>query len=367
MKENLIDNEESKRNDSLLLSDGLSSNQSNNKSNFSDPRNLFYIFSLGEVIAILGVSIGEINNKLTEDIKNSFATILSFLYYITVGLFWTIFNHGLVKPKFYYFLILLFDTQTNFFKFLAASVGDLYYPYIINSSSIFLCVILTHIFIKKYKYTCKHFIACFSCFSGTIISFYGAYNDSEDAKVSEDISEKTLGTIYSLVSGVCFTLTIVFMEMYFNTGKDIYNFFPYLGIFGAVIVSIESFIYYMIYGVKITNFETDLIHILYSLLFMVISLIFGTIVPFYIKRYSASMLNFFMISQIFWSYIFTIIFQGFHLVNILFYVGFGIILISTIWFSCLSLKTIPEKERTSSVVLKRQINLLSPTQNTSQS
>ena len=366
MKENLVDNEESKRNDSIL-SDGLSSNKSSNKSDFSDRRKLLYIFSLGEVIAVLGVSIGEINNQLTETIQKPYATILSFLYYITVGLFWTIFNHGLVKPKFYYFLILFFDTQTNFFKFLAASVGDLYYPYIINSSSIILCVILSHIFIKKYKYTWKHFIACISCSIGTIISFYGAYNVNKDTKVDEDLDNKILGFIYSLVSALCFTLTIVFMEKYFSTGKDIYNFFPYLGIFGAVIVSIESFIYYMIYGVHPTNFETDLIHILYSLLFMVISLIFGTIVPFYIKRYSASVLNVFMISQIFWSYIFTLIFQGFYDVNICFYIGFAIILLATIWFCCIKLIPIPKKERTSTAALKQQINLLSPTEKTSQS
>ena len=100
---------------------------------------------------------------------------------------------------------------------------------------------------------------------------------------------------------------------------------------------------------------------------MVISLIFGTIVPFYIKRYSASVLNVFMISQIFWSYIFTLIFQGFYDVNICFYIGFAIILLATIWFCCIKLIPIPKKERTSTAALKQQINLLSPTEKTSQS
>ena len=42
---------------------------------------------------------------------------------------------------------------------------------------------------------------------------------------------------------------------------------------------------------------------------MVISLAIGTKVPFYIKRYSASIYNFFMVSQIFWSYIFKLFFD----------------------------------------------------------
>ena len=50
------------------------------------------------------------------------------------------------------------------------------------------------------------------------------------------------------------------------------------------------------------------------------------------------MYNFFMVSQIFWSFIFTLIFQNKNDVSIYFYIGFIIILGSTILFSIFKLK-----------------------------
>ena len=340
--------EEENNNDNAILSfpndkgknplkASIISDNSNDISNFSNPQKIFYIIILGEIIAILSVSSGEISNKVSENAHRHYGTVLSFIYYLTFGLFWIIFNHGMVKPKLSFFLIILFDTQTNFFKFLALSKGDLYYPYIINSSSILFIPLLTYIFIKKYKYTWKHLLANFLCFFGTLVSFYGVLKGKEN--ILDELKNNFYGFIFSLISAVCFTFTIIFMEIYFNTGKDIYNFFPYLGVFGTIIVSIESIIYFKINNlVIINNFQIDLIHLLYALIFMIISIILGTMVPFYIKRYSASMYNFFMVSQIFWSFIFTLIFQNKNDVSIYFYIGFIIILGSTILFSIFKLK-----------------------------
>jgi drug/metabolite transporter (DMT)-like permease len=340
--------EEDNNNDNAILSfpndkgknplkASIISDNSNDISNFSNPQKIFYIIILGEIIAILSVSSGEISNKVSENAHRHYGTVLSFIYYLTFGLFWIIFNHGMVRPKLSFFLIILFDTQTNFFKFLALSKGDLYYPYIINSSSILFIPLLTYIFIKKYKYTWKHLLANFLCFFGTLVSFYGVLKGKES--ILDELRNNYYGFIFSLISAVCFTFTIIFMEIYFNTGRDIYNFFPYLGVFGTIIVSIESIIYFKINNlVIINNFQIDLIHLLYALIFMIISIILGTMVPFYIKRYSASMYNFFMVSQIFWSFIFTLIFQNKNDVSIYFYIGFIIILGSTILFSIFKLK-----------------------------
>lgn len=338
--------------------DSSESTSKTNNSEYSDSRKICFIVSLGEIIAILSVSSGEISNKVSENATHRhYGTILSFIYYITFGTFWIIFNHGMVKPKYSYFLILLFDTQTNFFKTLALSKGDLYYPYIINTSSILFCALLTWIFIKKYKYTWKHFLATFLCFFGTVLSFYGVLRGKDD--IIKEFTNNVFGFIYSLISAISFTLTIISMEIFFNKGKDIYNFFPYLGVFGTIIVSIESIIYFKLNDIEIlSNFQTDLIHILYALCFMIISLILGTMVPFYIKRYSASMLNFFMVSQIFWSFIFTLIFQRESEVSPFFYIGFVIILGSTILFSMFELEKIPKQNNSDSNTNLQNINLI---------
>lgn len=358
MKENFLNDgfieENNKGNDNVLISYPLDDNneqikasitsldKTNEYSDFSDSRKICYIITLGEIIAILSVSSGEISNKVSENVHRHYGTVLSFIYYLTFGLFWVIFNHGMAKPKFSYFLILLFDTQTNFFKSLALSKGDLSYPYIINSSSILFIALLTYLLIKKYKYTWKHFLATFLCFFGTVLSFYGVLKGKNS--IGDEINNNLYGFIFSIISATCFTFTIVFIEIYFNNGKEIYNFFPYLGVFGTLIVAVESIIYFKINNIVIVeNFEIDLIHILYALLFMIISVILGTVVPFYIKRYSSSMYNFFMVSQIFWSYIFTLIFEKKNEVNFLFYIGFIVILGATILFSIFKLKKIDKK------------------------
>jgi drug/metabolite transporter (DMT)-like permease len=270
----------------------------------------------------------------------------------------------MTKPKYYYFLILFFDTQTNFFKILALTKGDLSYPYVINSSSILFIALLTYFFIKKYKYTWKHFLATFLCIFGTILAFYGVLKGKD---IQTELEENYYGFIFALISAICFTLTIIFMEIHFKNGKDIYDFFPYLGVFGTLIVFIESIIYFEINNlVLLQNFSIDLKHILFVLLFMVISLAIGTMVPFYIKRYSASIYNFFMVSQIFWSYIFKLIFDKKTEVSFHFYIGFSIILGSTILFSIFKLKKITKKSDKNVSLQNMNINLISSSERSTQ-
>ena len=58
-----------------------------------------------------------------------------------------------------------------------------------------------------------------------------------------------------------------------------------------------------------------------------------------------------MVSQIFWSHIFTIIFEKKNEVNFLFYIGFIIILGSTILFSIFKLKKIDKKNTMQNISL----------------
>ena len=377
MNQNLMENSpEEIGNDNIILTSPMdnningslktstSSSSSNNFSDFSNPRKILYIIILGEIIAILSVSSGEISNKIYNSKKRDYGTVLCFIYYLTFGLFWFIFNHGMTKPKYYYFLILFFDTQTNFFKILALTKGDLSYPYVINSSSILFIALLTYFFIKKYKYTWKHFLATFLCIFGTILAFYGVLKGKD---IQTELEENYYGFIFALISAICFTLTIIFMEIHFKNGKDIYDFFPYLGVFGTLIVFIESIIYFEINNlVLLQNFSIDLKHILFVLLFMVISLAIGTMVPFYIKRYSASIYNFFMVSQIFWSYIFKLIFDKKTEVSFHFYIGFSIILGSTILFSIFKLKKITKKSDKNVSLQNMNINLISSSERSTQ-
>ena len=129
MNQNLIENSpEEINNDNIILTSPMdnningslntnaSSTSSNDFSDFSDPRKIFYIIILGEIIAILSVSSGEISNKIYNNNKRDYGTVLCFIYYLIFGLFWFIFNHGMTKPKYYFFLILFVCVSKNRIK-----------------------------------------------------------------------------------------------------------------------------------------------------------------------------------------------------------------------------------------------------------
>ena len=124
-------------------------------------------------------------------------------------------------------------------KILAFSKGQLNYPFIINSSTILFCWLFTWIFIKKYKYSFLHILGILLSVTGVIVTFYGALQIGED--IIKEIRENYLYFIFSLVSSICDSISTVLMEANFESGKDIYDFFLWQGLLGALCLFVESF------------------------------------------------------------------------------------------------------------------------------
>ena len=344
MKENYLITTPAENN-SIEIHSNISSNDSDKKNNVNIAV-VCYKLIIGELIAIFCVGAGEFSNKISDNKHRHYSIILNFTYYLFFGIFWILFNHGMQKPKFYFFLIIFFDTQTNFFKFLSIAECDPSYLYIINTLSILFRVLLTYIFINKSKYTWKHFLAIFLGFIGTLLTFFGVLNNKN---ILEEIKNNYIDFLFSSISAICFTITIILMDYNFSKGKDIFEFFPHLGLEGSVLIFIEGIIYFKINNIPISfNYNIEVIKILYILGFVIVSCLVGTMIPFYIKRFSASMLNFFIVSQIFWNFIFILVFEGENNVTFYFYIGFGVILIGTVIFSVVNFKE-KHKSRTSSL------------------
>ena len=218
-------------------------------------------------------------------------------------------------------------------KILACSKGQLNYPFIINSSTILFCWLFTWIFIKKYKYSFLHILGILLSVTGVIVTFYGALQIGED--IIKEIRENYLYFIFSLVSSICYSISTVLMEANFESGKDIYDFFLWQGLLGALCLFVESFAFSepqnLIRLFKST--KIDYLFLLFLLLFIVLLSIFDLIMPFYIKRHSASLFNISLVSQIFWAFVVEAIKTQGPANNYWYYLGFFIILSGIIIFS----------------------------------
>ena len=208
------------------------------------------------------------------------------------------------KPKFCYFLIAILDSQGNYLNIYAFKFIVFSYPFIINIASVLCTFIFTFLFVKLYKYKFSHFIGTIISVLGISLTLYG-YMTSNNIT---DLQGNVKGILLCIASSLLYSLSSIVQEIYFKSGTDIYDFFPWFGLIGMVITGIEVY-YFKNYDSFIDNldkFNSDVI--LLTITASVTLFIFVSIVPFFIKRLSASMFNISMVSQIFWSYIFSILF-----------------------------------------------------------
>ena len=218
-------------------------------------------------------------------------------------------------------------------KIFAFSKGQLNYPFIINSSTILFCWLFTWIFIKKYKYSFLHIVGILLSFTGVIVTFYGALQIGED--IIKEIRENYIYFLFSLVSSICYSISTVLMEANFESGKDIYDFFLWQGLLGALFLFVESFAFSepqnLIHLFK--TIDIDYLFLLFLLVFIALFSIFDLIMPFYIKRHSASLFNISLVSQIFWAFVVEALKTQGPANNYWYYLGFFIILSGIIIFS----------------------------------
>ena len=203
------------------------------------------------------------------------------------------------KPKFCYLLIAIFDSQGNFLNIYAFQYITFSYPFIINISSVLWTFIFTYLLIKSYKYKISHFIGTIISILGIALSLYGymRYNKSTDS------NENIIGILLCVASSLLYSLSSIVQEIKFTSGTDIYDFFPWFGLYGMIITGIEAYFFnnYKSFFDNLDKFNFEVI--LYTIASFGTLFCFVSIVPFFIKRLSASMFNISQVSQIFWSFI----------------------------------------------------------------
>jgi drug/metabolite transporter (DMT)-like permease len=167
----------------------------------------FIIFNIiiGQILAIIGVGNGKISEIIENEKGIILPLILTSIYYLLLFILWMIINRKIVKPKLTYILITIFDSQANFINVYAFHIIHFNYLFIINVCSVFWTVLITWIFIKRYKYKPIHILAVGISILGIALSLYGCISRIDD---TDEQSQNYTGLIICLVSSICYSMYI---------------------------------------------------------------------------------------------------------------------------------------------------------------
>lgn len=165
----------------------------------------FIIFNIiiGQILAVIGVGNGKLSEIIQNDKKVLIPLILTGSYYFSLFILWTVINKKFTKPKISYLLITIFDSQANFINVYAFSVIHFNYLFIINVCSVFWTVLITWIFIRRYKYKPIHIIAVGISIIGVSLSLYGCLSRIDDM---DEFTNNFFGLILCIISSICYSM-----------------------------------------------------------------------------------------------------------------------------------------------------------------
>lgn len=164
---------------------------------------LVFNILIGQFLALLGITNAYISTVIEKNYQFVIPLLLTSSYYILLALIWILISRTIKKPKWYYILITIFDSQANFLNIYAFSIIHFSYPFIINVSSVFWTFLFTYFFIHKYKYRLIHVVGVVISFIGVGISIYGSISFvSEEDKFWDNIK----GLVCCLISSIFYSM-----------------------------------------------------------------------------------------------------------------------------------------------------------------
>jgi drug/metabolite transporter (DMT)-like permease len=280
---------------------------------------------VGQLFAIVSVTNATFCKLMNNENDLKTPLLLTATYYLILFLVWIIVNRKLTIPKFSSLIMIILNTQANFFNVWGLSFLDLNIAFIIMVSNVFWTFLFTNIFLKKYLYKVTHLIGAIISLIGACLALY--FTISTTNHFIKD-TNYIFGIILCSISSLFQAISFIIQESTFCSNKDIYEFFPWLGLIGFGISCLEAFCFGEFS--KILYLTPN--NLWYDFGFSISFVMITSLTPFLIKRFSASLLSIALISQIGWSYINELIFFGYHYEGCSYLIGFAIILIGIIIF-----------------------------------
>ena len=300
------------------------------------------ILIIGQTMSVLNTLI---NNFATKTFQYQYPILYYGGFYFVFFIVWMCINRKIKEPKRYYYLIILFESQSFFFDYLAnysyssqynfseesiknetQNNTNLYienntldinidkefrngYPSYINFPIQFIITFLLFlIFLKKKYYLRKRHY--FSLFLGiisvglfTYFYFHNYFKYSLSLFNNFKISSKIKIIIFSTLSNLLLSLSYILQEYFFKSGQEIYDFFPYKAFLSMIILGFESFCVGEFQFINKEIFKNNDITLNF-VYFSLINIIYLSVIPFLIKHITSVMLTINYINYLFYYYIF---------------------------------------------------------------
>ena len=306
---------------------------------------VFMMILIGQTMCVLNTLI---NNFTIQTFKIQYPLLFYGGFYRFFFIIWVCINRKITEPKRYYYLIIILETQSFFFDYLAnysytsqidsikknsdnnlllnddSTLGNTNklnnskddidiqfinsYPTYIYFPIQFILTFLIFIFFmrKKYYLQKKHYFSLFlGILSVVLFTYFYIINYSKDSLnlfYDFETSAKVKVILFSFISNILLSLSYIFQEHFFKSGKEIYEFFPYKAFLSMLILAFESFCageFQFINKEIFTNRDI----ILNFMYFCAINSIYLSVIPFLIKHITSIILVTNYINYLFYYYI----------------------------------------------------------------
>lgn len=170
------------------------------------------------------------------------------------------------------------------------------------------------LFFLKIQYTKVHLFAIFLCGCGMACSIC---NDLYVKKVDNggqdyQISSMIIGDIMSLCGAFLYALSNILQEHFLKSQRDVNHYLGFLGLFGCLITLIEALFFgdykTLINFIKTSNSGQIWFFVQNMGGFMFLTFICYSIIPYFVQRSGATLLNISNVTTVIWSMISDIIF-----------------------------------------------------------
>ena len=300
---------------------------------------VFLMIFIGQTMCILNTLI---NNFTIQTFKIQYPLLYSGGFYCFFLIIWMCINRKITEAKKYYFLIIILETQSFFFDYLSnyaytfqvdsilknSDSNNLFnnntiittskkddidikfknsYPMYIYFPIQFIVTFLIFIIFmrKKYYLQKKHFFALFlgiiSVISFTSFYIKNYFQESLNLFDYFETGSKVKVIIFSFISNILLSLSYIFQEHFFKSGKEIYEFFPYKAFCSMIILAFESFCAgeFQFINKEIFSNKDIIINFIY---FCAINSIYLSVIPFLIKHITSIILVTNYINYLFYYY-----------------------------------------------------------------
>ena len=322
------------------------------QTNSKDKRKALVVFMMiliGQTMCILNTLI---NNFTMQTFKIAYPLLYSGGFFFLFFIVWMCINRKITSPKRYYYFIVILETQSFFFDYLANysytfqielisnnkdnnaqssaketlfeltdetivdKINEIdpdnkfiksYPSYIYFPIQFILTFIIFIIFMRKRYYLQKRhyfslFLGIISVVLFTCFYYINYFKKSLDLFNNFETSSKIKVIIFSFLSNILLSLSYIFQEYFFKSGKEIYEFFPYKAFLSMLILTFESFCVgeFKFINKQIFSNKDIIINFIY---FCVINAIYLSVIPFLIKHITSIILVTNYINYLFYYYV----------------------------------------------------------------